>query len=603
MENTTYKCDYLNKPEYLAYLIEYRGAYLEQMKKIDYACGYTINESFGILIAKPNDLNKIKVEVPAIILIDFREMYVIQESSPSATSGITPIKINPYLNLDGKGVIVGFVDTGIDYLNQDFMWEDGKTKILAIWDQTLNSEAFTDKIYGRFFFEKDINEAIKAKAEGKDPYDIVPSKDEIGHGTKIAGIAVGKGYSKEYQGVAENAYIAAVKLYPSPDFSANLSKNGIKNTVAYNNSEIVVAIEFLKDLALKKNMPLVIVIGVGSTEGSHDGTNLLSRYIADISSYRGIAVVTGTGNEGASEGHYRGQIENKGDITNVELVIPREIPVLSFKIWVLKPSRMSINIISPSGEQSRFILAKINQIDRVKFYYENTDSTIKYYDPENISGNQAIEIVFQNIKAGIWRLQLRGEYLTDGIFNIWLPPSSTLPEGTKFLNPNSNNTLTIPSTSAKVISVAYYNTFNNSIVPESGKGFDINNIIAPNIAAPGIDIITTKPGGGKAIVSGSSVGAAITAGVCALMFQWGIIYKNDISMNVVKLNTYLISGATRPKGFSYPNPDWGYGLLNLEGTFNFISGKREINRKTEDNFNEYYINKLFMRMPKELWRG
>lgn len=595
-------CKYINNPEYPAYLIEYRGDFLGEMKNIDYACGYTINDKYGILLVRPEDLSRIRKEVKSILLVDFRDMYVLQETSPSDTSGISPIKKNPYLGLDGRGILIGIVDTGIDYLNKDFILEDGTTKILAIWDQTINDEKPSEKIYGKFFFEKDINNALKAKAEGKNPYDIVPSKDEDGHGTKMAGIMAGKGYSKEYEGVAQNASLAVVKLYPSPNFEDRLRKNGINNVKAYNNSEIVVAIEFLKDYAKLRGMPLVIFIGVGSTEGSHDGSGLLVRYISEVASYRGIAIVSGTGNEGASEGHYSGVVANKGDITTVELVIPKAITYFQFRIWVKKPNRMSVNITSPSGEQSRFIVAKINQSDIVKFYYENTEAKVDYFDPENISGNEAINIIFKDIKPGIWKFQLRGEYISDGKFNIWLPPYITLPEGTKFLKPDPNTTLTIPSTATKIISVAYYDSSKNSIVLESGNGFDINGKINPDIAAPGVNILTTRVGGGTSVASGSSVAAAITAGVAGLVFQWAIIYKNDISINNEKLESYLISGALRPKGFEYPNVEWGYGLLSLEGTFNSISGKRSSLRYVsyDDKYKEYTIKSLFIRIPREM---
>ena len=107
--------------------------------------------------------------------------YVLQEVSPQETDNISTIVNNPYLGLDGSGVIVGIVDTGIDYLNKEFMREDDTSRILTIWDQKSTKKP-NDSVYvGSIFTNEDINNAIKSKADGGDPYDIVDSRDEIGH--------------------------------------------------------------------------------------------------------------------------------------------------------------------------------------------------------------------------------------------------------------------------------------------------------------------------------------------------------------------------------------------------------------------------------------
>lgn len=227
--------------------------------------------------------------------------------------------------------------------------------------------------------------------------------------------------------------------------------------------------------------------------------------------------------------------------------------------------------------------------------------TVRYYVPEQFTGHEVIAVSFNNIKPGIWTLQLRGDYITDGKYNIWLPPQKTLPEGTRFLQSDPFVTLTIPSTARNVLTVAYYGN-DNALIAASGKGFGITDTISnPDIATIGIDILTTKVAGGVTTVSGSSAAAGIVAGACALLLQWGIVNGNDRTMFSSKVISYLIHGADRSFPiYRYPNREIGYGFFDLLGTFNVISRsyRQDKSKDLNTNSDEYYINKLFIRIPK-----
>lgn len=100
-------------------------------------------------------------------------------------SGIIQVQQQPYLNLSGQGVLLGFVDTGIDYTNDSFKYEDGTTKIKYIWDQTITGAPPKDFYFGNEYTETQINEALKSE----NPQDIVPHQDTSGHGTFLASVA------------------------------------------------------------------------------------------------------------------------------------------------------------------------------------------------------------------------------------------------------------------------------------------------------------------------------------------------------------------------------------------------------------------------------
>lgn len=584
------------------FLVEYRGNFKEEIEKVSYACGNIITNTIAIVSTSYDYLNQLLKDVPSIIFIDPRSMFVLQDISPSNVDNINNVKINPYLNLTGKGVLVGMVDTGIDYLNQEFIREDDTSRIVSIWDQTI-SDVTDESVYiGTVYSNEQINNAINAKKNNGDPYAIVPSKDDMGHGTQIAGIIGARGYNGKFQGVAHDCDFVIVKLFESINFKNRLKSNGVEYTPVYNNAEVLAAIEYLKNFSVKSKRPMVIFLGVGTTEGSHDGNNLISRYITSIGTIRGIVVVTGVGNEGASEGHVSGVIANVEDIASLELKVPREMKYFSFYIWVRKPNKAALNVISPTGETSKFIKVKTNKTFKLEFFFLNTVMTVEYYSPEHYTGHELIHVTFDSIKPGIWTFQLRGDYIVDGRYDIWLPPQKTLPKDTKFLQSDPFTTLTIPSTARKVATVAYFGN-NNNLVASSGKGFNADGVVNPDFATLGIDILTTKVGGGVATVSGSSAAAGIAAGACALLLQWGVIDGNDITMYSTKVITYLIHGADRSNLiYKYPNRETGYGYLDLLGTFNVISRTyRSYRGNSDNNFIEYYYNNLFVRIPKEIW--
>jgi len=506
-------------------------------------------------------------------------------------------------------VLIGIVDTGIDYLNEEFIREDGTSRVVNIWDQTIQNNTDESVYIGQTYSNEQINNAINAYKNKQDPYQIVPSKDEIGHGTKIAGIIGARGYNTEFQGIASDSNFVIVKLFESTNFKSQLKENGVEDTPVYNASEIVAGLEFLKKISRDRKQPMVMYLGLGSTEGSHDGTSLISRYVTDLGTNRGLCFVAGTGNEGDSQGHASGYIKNSGDTKIVELKIPREIKYFSMYIWVRSPNSVSINVISPTGEASAIIEPKINEIQPIKFIFINTEMVVRYYTPEHFTGHEVISIVFNNIKPGIWSFNLTGVYITNGRYDIWLPPKSTLPPNTIFIQSDPFNTLTIPSTATNVITVAYYGN-NNALIAASGKGFNTNRPSNPDISTIGINILTTKVSGGITTFSGSSAATAIVAGSCALLLQWGIIDGNDPTMYAKKIRSYLIYGATRNQIYKYPSREIGYGYFDLLGTFNIISrtfrNKNKIininkynerNVQKNNNYIEYHINKLFIRIP------
>ncbi|WP_195986556.1 S8 family peptidase [Clostridium sp. D53t1_180928_C8] len=592
MNESRFCNEYLDE-NYLHYVIEYRGNFQEKVDKLDYVCGFAITDTLGVVAVQEKDLSKLREDVPEIIFVEARSVYTLQDIDPSNVDNINSVKVNPYLNLTGKGILVGMVDSGINYLNQEFIREDDTSRIISIWDQNIDTEKSEFK-YGVVYNNEKINEAIKVYRSGGDPYSIVNTKDEIDHGTKMAGIIGARGYNGKMQGIAKDCDFLVVKLLQSPNYKKILKDNNLPEVPVYSNAEVLSAINFLRESAKELQRPLIVFIGVGSQEGSHDGYNITARFISSLASREGIIFVSGTGNLGSAEGHASNYIKNVGEVDTVELSVSKNMNILEFYVWVQKPDEMSISVIDPAGEDTGFYNPKIYSLERKDFYLLNTQLEIKCYNPENFTGHQVFILSFNNIKSGVWKIRLKGEYITRGRYDIWLPDKKLLPEGTKFLKVDPYTTLTIPSTARSVVTVAYYDSNNNSIVASSGKGYNSNYLINPDLAVGGINILTTSGTDNKIVaVSGSSPATAIISGAVCLLAQWQFSDIKYAGLYSTKLRSLLIYSATRERNYVYPNEDLGYGKLNLLDVFTILGGRY----RGEEEYIEYFVGRLFVRYP------
>ncbi|MBX7410254.1 S8 family peptidase [Clostridium chauvoei] len=345
------------------------------------------------------------------------------------------------------------------------------------------------------------------------------------------------------------------------------------NNIIYSVSEILEGIQFIVEKSRILKKPLVIYIPLGSTEGSHTGNTVIEKYIDLISQTRGTVVVTGTGNQGIFGGHVNGKIHKPLDTQIIELLIGEKQRNIYFDIWVKKPSRVSLNVISPSGESTGILPITTRGTIESKFVFENTNLKVYYYWPDELTGDEIIRVVLEDLKPGIWRFKVRGDYILNGEFNAWLPPESILQEGTSFISSNPYLTMTIPGMSRYIIVNSWYNQNNNTINGYSGRGeqwIGYGQNTEPIMTVGGDKIKTIGKNSEIIYVSGSSASSAITAGACSLLLQWGIVDGNDKIINAQKMITYFMRGVRKRPGDVYPNPEWGYGKLDMLTLFQNI---------------------------------
>ena len=171
------------------------------------------------------------------------------------------------------------------------------------------------------------------------------------------------------------------------------------------------------------------------------------------------------------------------------------------------------------------------------------------------------------MQPGSWKLRLTANAVTNGVFNAWIPVKGISVGDTRFIQSDPFGTLTVPGDSPSAMTVAAYNQNNNNTINYSGMAFKNDLSDAIYVAAGGVNAKTVAPDNQTAIVNGTSVSAAVTGGVCALIFQWGMTDGNYPNMYSQSLITYIIRGTTKRRGDIYPNPQWGYGILNVFGIF------------------------------------
>ena len=564
--------DFLKNPDYFSYLVKYQGNIKEEVLKYPGYYVVVLNSSYAIvcvqrdIVASGLDINTGEPYFSTIVYVQPPAFFTLQEISPIQASGVQFLQLELPLTLSGKGVNVAIVDSGIDYLNDEFMDANGQTRIEYIWDQTITpTEKFPNDLvtFGTLYTKSQIQEAINAYRDGKSPYDIVPSKDELGHGTNMAGIIGAAGKNPNLKGIAPECNFVVVKLLIDPSFE----KWFTVEVPEFNITSVFAALDFLYKYDLRNYKPIVIYLPVGSNLGSHKGNGILEQFIDVICLNSGTAVVTGAGNEAVNGGHASGIMSSDNKMSVMQLTVSPEQKDLWLEIWVDTPNIMSLDVISPSGENTNVLNALINKTQYYTFTFEKTMIKVNYYLPEENSGDELIRIRFYDLQPGIWKLRLIGDLILDGKYNAWIPQKGISIGGTRFIPSDIYGTITNPGTSNLIITAAAYNQNNNNLLDYSGIALidDYINII--NVAAGGVNALTVAPDNKTAVVNGTSVSAAIVAGTCALLFEWGIINGNDPSIYSQTIVTYLSWGTIKRAGDIYPNPQWGYGILNIVAIF------------------------------------
>lgn len=535
-------------------IVKYNG----NITRIEEELGATViqlSNEYAIIIIEENLIPRLAGYVE-IEFIDLPKRLFFAVNEAKATSCINYVQTTD-LNLFGEGVIVAIIDSGIDYSHPDFINNNGKTRIIGLWDQTIPGNPPEGYRIGTLYTSEKINEAL-AKTSRSEQLEIVPSVDISGHGTHVAGIACGNGRASggRNRGVASQSDILVVKLGTSVQSSFPRT------------TQLMEAIDFSIQTALQLKKPIAINISFGNNYGSHDGLSLLENYINDISNIWKVNIVVGTGNEGSAAHHAQGVLSNNRTEI-VEIAVANYEQTFNLQIWKNFYDDFDIEILNPNGTVTGPI-PKI--IGTQRFVSGNTAIYLYYGEPSPLNRVQEVYAEYiplrQYIDSGTWKIRLIPKNIVMGNYDMWLPTGEVLNPNTRFLMPTEATTLTIPSTARRVITVGAYDSITDSFAYFSGRGFTRDNsLIKPDLVAPGVNILSTSPGGGYTVRSGTSMATPFVTGSVALLMEWGIVRGDDPYMYGEKTKAYLIAG-TRKLNIErvYPNNTLGFGALCLKNS-------------------------------------
>ena len=568
-ENMMSECaERIISEDYADFIIEIGFRENEARQEYKDLCIQDIGYKFSAIYYPLSEINPISVGEDTYIAIP--KLFGLMDTSAVEATGALRLQRVRGTSLTGNGVIVGFIDTGIDYTNDIFKNVTGRTRILSIWDQSDQSGTHPQGIeFGSEYTREDIDRALQSE----NPYSIVPTKDTQGHGTFMAGVACGsEDVENNFIGAANESQIAVVKLKKAKKYLRDfyLIEENVQDV--YQENDIMQAVTYLRNLSRRESKPLVLVLGLGTGSGQRSGGSALSQQLNDLGEMIGCCVVTCAGNEGNARLHYKGSVLNK-EYEDVELRVGEGTNGFTMELWGNSPDIISVAFISPSGEMISRIPARVGQSDTVEFLLEKSKIDISYSLVEAGGGVELIFMRFIDPTPGVWIIRVYGNNILEGDYNIWLPIKQFIDKETYFLKPNPDITLTVPSTTQATITVAAYDNMTNALFTDSSRGFTRTNEIKPDITAPGVNVYGPGINNNYVRKSGTSVAAALVAGNCAQLMQWGIVEKNETQMKTNYIKNFLIRGAKRDRNIVYPSKEWGYGKVNVYEAFSILRNK------------------------------
>ena len=549
------------------FIVKYMQNVKDTMELFPGTSFQAINEIFGVLYVPLESMGEL--EVTGTSYNSIPKCYTYMDMEAAGASGITRLHDHPYLKLRGKGTAVAVIDSGIDYQNAVFR-NAGGSRIAYLWDQSLEDGtdiAGTEVPYGRLFLKNDIDQALAFE----DPFSVVPSRDTNGHGTALAGIAAGNMVPGEnFTGAAPEATLIIIKVKPAKQYLRNFYLYP-PDAEVFQENDVMMAIAYAISWAKKLEMPLSICLGIGSSQGAHLGTNALSQYVDYVANFSQVSVSVAAGNEGNTRNHSTGIFSQEREQIVTELRVAEREQGFTMEFWGEPPEIYGLSIQSPTGEILEVSSSIGSRTQELSFVFVETKVYVNYILIERQTGYSLVYIRFFHPASGIWKIFTQARNRQNVQFHMWLPVEGLISQDTYFLEPSPYTTVTAPGDARNSITATAYQHRDGSIYIAAGRGYTPDGMITPHLAAPGVNVKVPLVRGGFGTRSGTSISAAQMSGIAALLFEWAIIRDNQPFFTGSSVKYYLQRGARREENMQYPNPEWGYGKVDLYHTFELLT--------------------------------
>jgi len=472
----------------------------------------------------------------------------LDRSVPAIGADVVHGRVPPVL---GEGVIVGAVDTGIDYTHLDFRRdEDGDgfeetSRILYLWDQTAG---FLGAYYTRQEIEADLRGRVGPGAG------LVHETDEDGHGTHVLSVAAGDGSSSSLGlvGVAPAAELIMVKT-------------------SFYTSDILSGVRYIFDRAAGLGLPAVVNLSLGGHSGPHDGTSLFEQGLDELGRGPGRAIVVSAGNEGEDAIHVSGTLDGGSSAFSVN---PRS-GSFALELWYPGGSRFTVTVLGPGGAPL-VVPSGTSATDGVSVDVDNATAGVN-----PLNGDRQILVTVRGLGTSAGWTFVVEDAGGGGRFDGWITSSG----GETFVGGDAASTVDEPGNARGVITVGSFNTkgrwaslsgdedFSSEYPIGALSGFSSRGPTRdgrqkPDVAAPGAWVAAARsassspggylvlPDGTHTMLAGTSVSAPHVAGVAALLLSINPEETGD------EIKQRLIQTA-RSDSFTgaVPNPRWGFGKV------------------------------------------
>lgn len=454
---------------------------------------------------------------------------------------------------EGAGICIAVIDSGLAFEMPAFCNPDGTSRVLYYLDQTQNRE-----------YTKEELDAILLS--GSNDRQNRPTPDNSGHGTAVTAIAAGNGRRADGSvnlnliGMAPRASLMIVKLDTGADSSFPLT------------TSLMRAVDYVVNKGVQIQMPLAVNLSFGNTYGAHDGTALIERYINNMAEVGRTVFCVGSGNEGAAGGHAAGVIEDYERERVVEFTIGAYEREFNLQTWLNFVDSYEITLQSPSGDSFTFSTESDMGLT-IRRRLADTSLLIFVGAPQPYSVNQEVFLDFipvsTYVNQGVWRMTLRPTRLVSGNYSLYMPSSQIKGRDTRFLRPVPEQTLTIPSTAERVLTVGAYNSIFESYADFSGRGYVTRlsegyiSVVKPEIAAPGVGILAENAYGLQRF-DGTSFATPFVTGAAALLMERAILGGEDPYLYGEKMKAWLCRHAKELAGTGeVPDDKTGWGGLCL----------------------------------------
>ncbi len=476
-----------------------------------------------------NQVNKTRdngsvISLKAPRLVEFDEFIDLDSEGLPVTLLESDIR-KAYTDFSGETVILGIIDWGFDFAHPNFIKDDGSTRLLALWDQTVKESNIENKYgYGNFFFQEKIDEALKED----DPYSALgyhPAKGDPlnngAHGTHVADIAAGNGRLEGSPiGIAPNADIIFVHLS-----AGNL--DGISNLG--DSVRILEAIDFIRETAA--DTPWVINLSMGRHGGPHDGLTLVEQAMDSVlQEAPGRMIVQSTGNYYDAKTHFSGRV-NPNESSSFEWITSKaDRTPNELEIWYSGEDEFKIALHIPSHENE--IEAQLGSIKPIEFDGEIVGKLYHRKDDPTNHKNHIDVFLYTNAPAGKWKISLYGEDVNSGKFHAWVERDagcfqcqSYFPKETAV---QTTTTGTICNGFNSIVVGAYNpHSEQKELAFFSSSGPTVDGRSKPDIVCPGVNILAARSSPGNSIFpepgltrkSGTSMAAPHITGLIALELE------------------------------------------------------------------------------------